>query len=56
MNKVNELQAEAERVTYIIQPVHQKVRQAAESAELTTSEHISSDLVENLQKVEEEVR
>ena len=48
--------AKAERVIGIIHPIHQKVRQAAKYIGLATSEHISSDLVENLQKVEEEVR
>ena len=51
------MQAEAERVIGIIQRLHQKVCEAATSLERNMSEHVSSDLVEHMQKVkEEEVR
>ena len=42
MNRVAELQAELEKVTGIIQPIHEKVRQDLASTEITTSEHIGS--------------
>ena len=45
----------AEKVTGIIQPVHEKVRQNLGSMGMTTSEDISSELVEHLKIVEEEV-
>ena len=51
-DRVAELQPKEEKATGIIQPVHEKVRQEVQSAGLTTSEHISSELVENLKKTE----
>ena len=53
--KITELQEEAERVTGIIHLVHQKVHDVAASFERNKLEHISSDLVEHMQKVEEDV-
>ena len=53
--KVEELQAEAERVTCIIQLAHQKVHEVATSVERVMSEHVSFDLLEHMQKIEEEV-
>ena len=53
--KIEELQAEAERVIGIIHPVHQKVHEVAASIESNMLEHVSSDLVEHMQKIEEEV-
>ena len=50
------LQEEAEKVTSIIQPIHEKMRQDLGSTRMTTSEHISSELVEQLKIVHEEVR
>ena len=35
--------------------MHQKVREVAASVEIDMLKHISSDLVEHMQKVEEEV-
>ena len=54
--KVEELQAEAKRVTRIIQHVHQKLQEAIESIEKVILGHISSDLIQELKKREEEVR
>ena len=53
---VAELQAEAEKVTGLIQLVHEKVRQSLGSTRLMTLEHISSKLVENLKTIEAKVR
>ena len=50
------MQDEVERVTNIIKLVHQKVREAAESAEKVILKHISSELVEEVKKTKEEVR
>ena len=55
-DRVVELKTEVEKVTCIIQPVDEKVRQEVQSAGLTTSEHISSELVENLKKMEADVQ
>ena len=54
--KVEELQAEAENVTGIIQYVHQKVNKAVTLIQKVVPELISSNLVEKMQKAEEEVR
>ena len=56
IDKVAKLQVEAESITGIIHPIHQRVRQAVEAAWIVMSEHLHSDLVENLEKVEEDVR
>ena len=56
VEKVEELQAEAKRVTSIIQPVHQKVHDATSSIQKIIPEHVSSDLVDQLQKTKEEVQ
>ena len=45
----------AKRVTGIIQHVHQKVRKAATSVEKFMAKHASFNLVEQIQKIEEEV-
>ena len=55
-DRVTELLVEEERVTGIIQHVHQKVQQAVESTRLTTSEHINSNLVENSIKKKEKLQ
>ena len=39
----------------LIQHVHQKVREVSNLVESNIPEHVSSDLVEHMQKVEEEV-
>ena len=46
VEKVEELQAEAEKVTGIIQLVHKKVHDLETSVEKVMSEHVSFDLVE----------
>ena len=51
--KVEELQVEAEKVTGIIQPVHQKVHEVVASIEKVLSKHVYSDLVEKMYKIEE---
>ena len=53
--KVEELWAEAERVTGIIQFVHWNVHEVANRIESNMWENVSSDLVEHMQKIEEEV-
>ena len=53
--RVIELQAEVEKITGIIQLVHQKVQQVVELEIITTLKNISSELVENLKKTEAEV-
>ena len=55
-NNIEELQVEVERVTCIIQHVHHKVGEVAESVGNIISKHIISDLVDKLKKIEEEVR
>ena len=55
-NNFEELQVEVERVTCIIQHVHHKVGEVAESVGNIMSKHIISDLVDKLKKIEEEVR
>ena len=54
--KVEELQAEVERVTGIIQLVHKKVCEVEELVEKVMPEHVSFDLLEHMQKTKEEVR
>ena len=49
------MQAEEERIIGIIQPIHQRVLLEVEATGLILSKHLSFDLVENLQKVEEDV-
>ena len=49
------MQVEVKKVTGIIQPIHQKAREVAASVERVMPKHVSSDLVENMQKIEEEV-
>ena len=51
-----ELQVEVEKVAGIIQHVHQKVHDIATPMERVMPEQVSFDLVEQLQKKEEEVR
>ena len=46
--KVEELQAEAKRVTRIIQPIHQKVCEVAASVEKFMPEHVIFELVEQM--------
>ena len=46
VDKVEELHAKAERVTNIIHPMHQKVREVATSVESEMMEHVSFDLVD----------
>ena len=46
-DRVPDLKPEAEKVTCIIQPVYEKVRQALALTGMKNSEHISSKLVEN---------
>ena len=53
--KVAKLQDEAESITAIIQHIHQKVCKEAESLENITPEHVTSNLVEMLNKTEEYV-
>ena len=53
--KIEELQAEEERVIGIIHPVHQKVREVSTSLETNMPKHVSFDLVKHMQKIEEEV-
>ena len=55
-DKVIELHVEAERITDIIHPKHQRVRRAVDVAGLVTLEHLNFNVVENLQKEEEDVR
>ena len=45
--------SEAERITGLIQPVHQKVHEVVTLVERNMPEHVSFDLVENMQKIEE---
>ena len=52
---MEEFQDEAKKVTGIIHPVHQNVRNIVEIVEKVMPEHVSSDLVEHMQKIEEEV-
>ena len=54
--KVKELQVEVERVTSIIHPIHQKVRNVVASIEKVIPKHVSFDLVEDMHKQDEEVR
>ena len=49
------IKSKAERVTGIIHPFHQKVCRVETLVESNMSEHVSSDLVEHMQKIEEEV-
>ena len=51
-NKVVELQAEEKKFLDIIYPIHEKVLIFLGSMGLTTLEHLSSKLVENLKKLE----
>ena len=53
--KIVEIQEEVERVTGIIDPMHQNVHDIAASVERIKLEHVSFDLVEHMQKVEEDV-
>ena len=46
--KIEELQAEAKRVTRIIQPMHQKIHEVVASAESNMLEHVSFNLVEHM--------
>ena len=55
VEKVEELRAEVEIVIGIIQPIQQKLHEATASIEKVTPEHVSSDLMEQLQKTKEEV-
>ena len=55
-DKVEELQAEVERVIGIIQPINQKLHWEVEEKRLVPLEHLSFDLVEKLQKEEEDLR
>ena len=54
--KVEDLQEEAKRVTVLIHPMHQKLHGIVASVESNMLEHVTFDLVEHMQKVEEEVR
>ena len=54
-DKFEELRADVEQITWIIQPVHQREQWVVEVASLVPMEHLSSDLVENLQKAEQDV-
>ena len=55
-DKIEELHAEAERITGIIHLVHQRVKQVVEASRLVPVERLSYDLAENLQKAGEYVR
>ena len=47
---MEEFQDEAKKVTGIIHPVHQNVRNIVEIVEKVMPEHVRSDLVEKLQE------
>ena len=55
-NKVEEMQDEAKRVYDIIQLVYEILQWQVQEARHVPSKHLSFDLVENLQKVEEDMR
>ena len=55
-NNIEEMQVEDERFTCIIQLVHHKVGEAAESAGKVMHKHNIYNLVDKLKKKEEEVR
>ena len=56
VDKFEELPVEAKRVTSIIHNVYRTVKWVVQASGFVPSEHLSSSLVENLQKEEEDVR
>ena len=53
---VVEPQEKEQQLTGTIDPVHERVQQESGVIEVETSEHISSELVEQMQKVKEDVQ
>ena len=49
------IKSEAEKAIGVIHPIHQKGHEVLKSVERVMKKHVSSDLVEHMQKTKEEV-